>query len=90
MSGKEIQSEIIPVRPGEKYHETLINNDEIRNTFEDNKDYVILQDHLQERIEQIDKLRKTELKDQYSSDKVELLEVKEIEQILLNEKISLI
>jgi hypothetical protein len=49
-----------------------------------------LQDHLQERIEQIDKLRKTELKDQYSSDKVELLEVKEIEQILVNEKISLI
>jgi UDP-N-acetylglucosamine 4,6-dehydratase/5-epimerase len=90
MSGKEIQSEIIPIRHGEKYHETLINNDEIRNTFEDNNDYVILQDHLQERIEQIDKLRKTELKDQYSSDKVELLEVKEIEQILVNEKISLI
>ena len=87
MSGKDVQSEIISVRPGEKYHETLINNDEIRNTFEDEKDYVILQEHLQERNGKMQKLQKTQLKDQYSSDKVELLKGEEIKQILLNEKV---
>jgi len=84
---KDTQSEIISVRPGEKYHESLINNDEIRNTFEDEDDYIILQDHLQKRIEIIQDLRKTELKEQYSSDKVELLTEDEIKEILLKEKI---
>ena len=84
---KDVQSEIISVRPGEKYHESLINNDEIRNTFEDDEDYIILQDHLQKRSEMIQDLRKTELKEQYSSDKVELLTEDEIKEILLKEKI---
>ena len=84
---KDVQSEIISVRPGEKYHESLINNDEIRNTFEDDEDYIILQDHLQKRSEMIQDLRKTELKEQYSSDKVELLTEDEIKEILLREKI---
>jgi|TARA_B110000263_G_C15300228_1_gene507582 UDP-N-acetylglucosamine 4,6-dehydratase len=84
---KDIQSEIIPVRPGEKYHESLISSDEIRNTFEDNDDYIILQDNSQKRIEKIQNLRETELKEQYSSDKVELLSIDEIKQILLKEKI---
>ena len=83
---KDVQSEIISVRPGEKYHESLINNDEIRNTFEDDEDYIILQDHLQKRSEMIQDLRKTELKEQYSSDKVELLTEDEIKEILLKEK----
>ena len=83
----DIQSKIIPVRPGEKYHESLINSDEIRNTFEDKDDYVILQDHLQKRIEKMQNLKKTELKEQYSSDKVELLTEKQIKEILLQEKI---
>ena len=84
---KDVQSEIISVRPGEKYHESLINNDEIRNTFEDDEDYIILQDHLQKRSEMIQDLRKTELKEQYSSDKVELLTEDQIKEILLKEKI---
>ena len=87
LAKKNVQSEIIPVRPGEKYHESLINSDEIRNTFEDDDDYIILQDHLQKRIEKMENLQKTELKEQYSSDKVKLLTLEEIKQILLNEGI---
>ncbi len=87
LAKKDIQSEIMPVRPGEKYHESLISSDEIRNTFEDNDDYIILQDNSQKRIEKIQNLRETELKEQYSSDKVELLSIEEIKQILLKEKI---
>ena len=45
------------------------------------------QDHLQKRSEMIQDLRKTELKEQYSSDKVELLTEDEIKEILLKEKI---
>ena len=33
----------IPVRPGEKYHESLISSDEIRNTYETKEDYVIFE-----------------------------------------------
>mgnify|MGYP006425743279 CR=1 FL=1 len=32
--------DIIPVRPGEKYHESLISIDEIRNTYETKDDYI--------------------------------------------------
>jgi len=46
LKGKN-QTEIISVRPGEKYHESLISKDEIRNTFESKYDYVILDEQLQ-------------------------------------------
>jgi len=80
---KDVKTEIISVRPGEKYHESLISNEETRNTFEDNEDYVILEDRLQEN----NKRKKSSLVSQYSSDKVELLTKEELKKILIEEKL---
>jgi len=80
---KDVKTEIISVRPGEKYHESLISNEEIRNTFEDDEDYVILEERLQENIE----TKKTTLTERYSSDKVELLTKEELKKILVEEKL---
>lgn len=85
LKGKN-QTEIISVRPGEKYHESLISKDEIRNTFESKYDYVILDEQLQNE-DNIGKLglSKTSLRDQYSSDRVALLTKDELKEILIKE-----
>lgn len=85
---KDSKIEIISVRSGEKYHESLINNDEIRNTFEDNEDYVILADKIRDAaLSRNSKLRRTTLKEHYSSNRVQLLTKEELKQILLKENI---
>ena len=76
------ETEIINIRPGEKKHELLINRDEISNTYENNFDYV-LQNSANEN-NSVNKLKKTSLLDEYSSDKVELLTKEEIKNILKN------
>ena len=80
---KDVKTEIISVRPGEKYHESLISDEEIRNTFEDDQDYVILQEKLLQPINQ--KFKKTNLKNEYSSDNVKLLDKEEIKKILIKD-----
>jgi UDP-N-acetylglucosamine 4,6-dehydratase/5-epimerase len=80
---KDVKTELISVRPGEKYHESLISSEEIRNTFEDKDDYVILEDSLQNNI----KTKKSTLTNQYSSDVVECLTKKELKKILIEEKL---
>jgi UDP-N-acetylglucosamine 4,6-dehydratase len=80
---KDVKTEIISVRPGEKFHESLISNAEIRNTFEDDEDYVILQENSPQTKNQ--KLKKTMLKNEYSSDNVKLLDKEEIKKILMKE-----
>ena len=80
---KDVKTELISVRPGEKYHETLISTEEIRNTFEDKEDYVILEERLQGNI----KIKKSTLTDKYSSDRVELLTKEELKKILIEEKL---
>jgi FlaA1/EpsC-like NDP-sugar epimerase len=69
---KDVKTEIISVRPGEKYHESLISDEEIRNTFEDDEDYIILQENSPQTKNQ--KFKKTNLKNEYSSDNVKLLD----------------
>lgn len=79
----------IPVRPGEKYHESLISKDEIRKTFEDKKDYLVIDEQVQKhpnRPKNKD-IAKTSLKDQYSSDKVELITKDELKKIFVEEKL---
>jgi len=78
----------IPVRPGEKYHESLISGDEIRNTFETKEDYLLLEEQIQSQIkpESIG-LIKSNLNDRYSSDHVKLLTIDELKEILLDEKL---
>jgi len=83
----KIETEIINVRQGEKFHESLIGDDELRITYESEKDYVIYED-----IDQNDyknsklKLEKTNLTSKYSSDVVNLLSIKEIKDLLIQEK----
>jgi UDP-N-acetylglucosamine 4,6-dehydratase/UDP-glucose 4-epimerase len=81
------ETEIISVRPGEKYHEVLINHDEIRNTFEDKDDYMILQEGIQNDILKNSNIKKSMFEDQYSSDKVDLLTKNDLKEILTKEKL---
>lgn len=78
--------EIISVRPGEKIHEVLINNDELRNTYEDRDDYAIIE-RVENDVLRTDELKKTDLKEQYSSDKVKLLTKDELKEILIKENL---
>jgi len=78
------ETEIISIRPGEKMHESLISNDELRNVFESLDDYVIIDQNLHN---QYDNLTKTTLESQYSSDKVVLLTKDEIKEILIKENL---
>jgi len=79
----------IPVRPGEKYHEVLINEHEIRNTFENKDgDYVIFENQTSTHgSEEIPNTTKAELTSEYSSDKAKLLsknELKDVVEDLIN------
>jgi UDP-N-acetylglucosamine 4,6-dehydratase len=87
LDGKN-EIEKVPIRPGEKFHESLINIHEIRDTYDDGEDYVLFDKQSKFlRKEDIPDIKKADLNTEYSSDKVELLSVEEIKKILLNEKI---
>jgi len=75
--------EVISVRPGEKYHEVLINKDEIRNSLESEMDYIIFD----EKMNNKNNLPFSNLIEQYSSDKVELFTKNELKDILLAENL---
>ena len=77
-------TKIIDIRPGEKRHEILINRDEISKTFENSQDYIIKDEMV---VAENNQFNKTELNDEYSSNKVELLSKQEIKEILLKEKL---
>ncbi len=79
--------ESISVRPGEKYHEALINKDEIRNTFETDNDYILFNKNTSGEKVNLGKYQKTKLTDQYSSDKVELFSKSELKEILMKENL---
>lgn len=82
------KTNIISVRPGEKFHETLISNDEIRNTYENKDDYILLEQQIQDNyLRKNPNVTKSQLKEQYSSDKVDLYSVEELKNILTNEKL---
>jgi len=81
------EEENISIRPGEKYHEALINKEEIRNTFETNEDYIVFNENTSGGKINLDKYRKTTLTDQYSSDNVELLSKDELKTILTKENL---
>lgn len=77
--------EIIGIRAGEKIHETLINNDEMRFAWELGNKYVIFNPFksTDEIKAQHPKIKKIDNSESYSSNKVELLAINE-----LKEKIS--
>jgi len=84
--GKKSKIKIISARPGEKYHEALISKDEIRNTYESDKDYLICNFEVEDLIpKRVIPYKKTKLKEDYSSDKVQLLSKDELKDIIIKE-----
>jgi len=80
--------ETIPIRPGEKFHEILINEHEIRNTYESNDgDYVIYENPIIHQLENGPYTNKTSLKSEYSSNKADLLSKKELKDIIIKERL---
>jgi len=78
----------IPVRPGEKFHESLISKDEIRSVYESAEDYIIFENQTQNYdFSKIKGINKSELSNEYSSDKVELFTKNELKEILLKENL---
>lgn len=81
--------EKISVRSGEKYHESLISEDELRNVYETNQDYIIFEKSLYDAVDinKIKGIKKSNLRERYSSDKVEILTKDKLKEILLREKL---
>ena len=80
-------AEKIPIRPGEKTHEVLINEFELRDTMETDEDYVITNQHPLESDQDSHNLRVTSLSNSYTSDTVELFTKEELKEILISEKL---
>jgi len=84
----KVNVEKILVRPGEKFHESLINEEELRNTYETDEYYIILDKQMNsDTFSKWDNLEETTRTEQYSSDKVELFTKDELIKILINEKL---
>ena len=75
--------EIIGIRPGEKLHETLINHDEIRNSWEYNNMYMIKE--LADIKEPYQGIKKIENLEVYSSDSVEKISKDELKMMIKTE-----
>lgn len=78
-----VDYETIPVRQGEKYHETMINEDELKYTIETDSRYIISR-IFAEKIEDntYEGMRKTTLQKQYSSDIVEKMTSSELAALI--------
>ena len=90
----DFEEEVTSIRPGEKMHEVLINEDEIRSTWEEDSKYAILNTSFvnKDKIKsQYPKMKQVELFSQYSSDLAEKIRKSELKELiknsgLLNEK----
>ena len=80
----EAQEEVISIRPGEKLHETLINADELRYTWEFDNKYIIFSPFRE--INEIKAgypgIKKLEMSDSYSSNLVEKISKNELKTII--------
>lgn len=85
--GKDPGTEPMPVRPGEKYHESLISKDEMRNVYENNDDYVILEKQIQSNNIENNILSKSTLNKEYISNDVDLLTKDELKDIIIRENL---
>ncbi len=80
-----VEYEKIPVRQGEKYHETMINGDELKYTLETDSRYIISRTFADE-VENgtYEGMRKTTLEKQYSSDVVDQMTSSELATLIKN------
>ena len=76
----------IPVRAGEKYHESMISKHELLNTYESDKDYIVY-NYGGEGLDAKRKIpyKKTKLQEEYSSDEAKLLSKEELKKIIVKE-----
>ena len=85
----ETDYEVVGIRPGEKLHETLINEDEMRYTWKINDMFMITNPHYElfnnKNLEtNYEKLEKENNLTSYSSDKVEKLTIEELKIVIKN------
>ena len=86
--GKKIKVQKIPIRPGEKFHEMLINKDEMTYAFESKEDYIIRSPGVDSSPDvKLQNLKKVKFTESYSSDNVELISKQELKKIILKEKL---
>jgi UDP-N-acetylglucosamine 4,6-dehydratase/UDP-glucose 4-epimerase len=78
----------IPVRAGEKYHESMISKHELMNTYESEKDYIVY-NYGGEGLDEKRKIpyKKTKLNQEYSSDDAPLLTKEDIKKIIIQENL---
>ncbi|HVZ62345.1 MAG TPA: polysaccharide biosynthesis protein [Candidatus Nitrosotalea sp.] len=83
---KKIDVKRIPKRPREKYHEVMISEEEIDDTYETKYDYIIQSEGI-EKIVNTSKLpyKKAKLNGPYASNGVELLTKEELKKIIIQE-----
>jgi len=80
----EKEEERIPIRPGEKMHEVLINSDEMRYSWSADSKYIIADPILSEaEVRRLyPNFQKIDSMDDYSSDKVEAIPKNELKKII--------
>lgn len=78
------EEEIISIRPGEKLHETLINSDELRYTWEYNNKYIVFSPfkEVKEIKSNYPNIKKLEMSDTYSSNSVNKIPKNELKKII--------
>ncbi|ABX12046.1 SDR family NAD(P)-dependent oxidoreductase [Nitrosopumilus maritimus] len=86
LSGKKVKIKKISLRPGEKFHETLISGDEISQTYESKEDYIIFQQSI-DKISSLKKLKykKTKLKSAYISNKNNFISKNQLKKMIREE-----
>jgi UDP-N-acetylglucosamine 4,6-dehydratase len=81
------EEEIVGIRPGEKLHETLINENELRNTYEIDNIFIILNPNSNDyNLNSYNSIKKIEMTQAYSSDLVEKIPKNELGQIISKER----
>lgn len=86
LSGKKIKVNYSSIRPGEKMHETLINENEARYTIDSGKDYVLLSPDIYETHKSLYPNAKEDcITGTYSSDKVQLFSKPRLKQMIQRE-----
>ena len=79
------KEEQIGIRAGEKLHETLINHDEMRDVYDLGDKYVIINPSNTKNIKKYStKMKKNDLMNSYSSDKVEKIPNDELKKLIAN------
>ena len=79
------EEEVISIRPGEKLHETLINTDELRYTWEYDDKYIIFSPfkEISEIQAKYPNIKKLEMSDTYSSNFVDKIPKDELKKIIV-------